>query len=111
MEPTVSTFICLKNKDPLLSWPTVQRKLNWHGGRGVGFKHETGLGPQRTKVLNQTLFSSNGPCAVKIKSKHYNFTHRKVTNTLGIFRNSCKSGFTSDKIGVNYQQGLQYNTI
>lgn len=56
-------------------------------------------------------FSSNGPCAVKIKSKHYNFTQRKVTNTVGIFRNSCKSGFTSDKIGVNYRQGLQYNTI
>lgn len=59
------------------------------------------LGEQR---LLLAVFYFNGPCAVKIKSKHYNFTcWKKVTNTLGIFRNSCKSGFTSDEIGVNYQ--------
>lgn len=56
-----------------------------------------------TKPSLLTSLSLNGPYAVKIKSKHYNFTPRKVTNTVGIFRNSCKSGFTSDKIGVNYQ--------
>lgn len=58
--------------------------------------------PSGEQRLLLVAFSFNGLCAIKIKSEHYNFT-REVTNTLGIFRNSCKSGFTFDEIGVNYQ--------